>query len=186
MYLSSAKWWAFYVSIHSLLYICVMHVHCPIIVTPHERYAFSDHQFVKTIDKESVTAPCYWHFVMGIDRSPGDVLHKGSVMQKTFPWWRHQMWTFSALLAICAGNSPVPGEFPRGIHRSPVNFPHKGQWRGALMFSLICVWINGWVNNRETGELRRYRAHYDVTIMPCDDAAIQQYLQQSIARVIFN
>ena len=27
------------------------------------------------------------------------------------PWWRHQMETFSALLAICAGNSPVPGEF---------------------------------------------------------------------------
>ena len=36
--------------------------------------------------------------------------------------------------------------FVRGIHRSPVNFPHKGQWRGALVFSLICVWINGWVN----------------------------------------
>ena len=47
--------------------------------------------------------------------------------------------------------------FVRGIHRSPVNFPHKGQWRGALMFSLICVWINGWVNNREAGDLRRHR-----------------------------
>ena len=34
---------------------------------------------------------------------------------------------------------------------------HKGQWRGALMISLICVWINGWVNNREAGDLRRYR-----------------------------
>ena len=55
--------------------------------------------------------------------------------------------------------------FLRGIHRSPVNSPHKGQWRGALMFSLICVWINGWVNNREAGDLRRYRAHYDVTVM---------------------
>ena len=48
---------------------------------------------------------------------------------------------------------------------SPVNSPHKGQWRGALMFSLICVWINGWVNNREAGDLRRYRAHCDVTVM---------------------
>ena len=56
--------------------------------------------------------------------------------------------------------------FVRGIHRSPVNSPHKGQWRGALMFSLICVWINGWVNNRAAGDLRRYRAHYDVTVMP--------------------
>ena len=55
--------------------------------------------------------------------------------------------------------------FARGIHRSPVNSPHKGQWRGALMFSLICVWINGWVNNHEAGDLRRYRAHYDVNVM---------------------
>ena len=55
--------------------------------------------------------------------------------------------------------------FVRGIHRSPVNSPHKGQWRGALMFSLISVWINDWVNNGETGDLRRYRAHYDVIVM---------------------
>ena len=53
----------------------------------------------------------------------------------------------------------------RGIHRSPVNSPHKGQWRGALMFSLIYVWINGGVNNREAGDLRRYRTHYDVIVM---------------------
>ena len=43
--------------------------------------------------------------------------------------------------------------------------PHKSQWRGVLMFSLICVWINGQVNNREAGDLRRHRVHYDVTIM---------------------
>ena len=61
--------------------------------------------------------------------------------------------------------------FPRywplvwGIHRSPVNSPHKGQWHGTLMLSLICFWINGWVNNREAGDLRRYRAHYDVSVM---------------------
>ena len=55
--------------------------------------------------------------------------------------------------------------FVRGIHRSPVNFPHKGLWRGALMFSLICTWVNGWVNNRGAGDLRRHRAHYDVTVM---------------------
>ena len=55
--------------------------------------------------------------------------------------------------------------FVRGIHRSPVNSLAKGQWRGALMFSLICVWINDWVNNREDGDLRRYRAHCDVTVM---------------------
>ena len=55
--------------------------------------------------------------------------------------------------------------FVRGIHRSAVNSPHKGQWRGSLMFSVICVWINGSVNNREAGDLRRYRAHYDVIVM---------------------
>ena len=62
-------------------------------------------------------------------------------------WWRHQMEPLSALLALCA----------------PVNSPHKGQWRGALMFYLICAWINGWVNNREAGDLRRRHAHYVVT-----------------------
>ena len=55
--------------------------------------------------------------------------------------------------------------FVRGNHRSPVNSPHKGQWRGALIFYLICAWINGWVNNREAGDLRRHRVHYDVTVM---------------------
>ena len=50
----------------------------------------------------------------------------------------------------------------RGIHRSPVNSSHKGQWRGALMFSFICAWINGWVNNRD---LRRHRAHYDIIVI---------------------
>ena len=69
-------------------------------------------------------------------------------------WWRHQMETFSAKLALCAGNSPVP-----------VNSPHKSQWRGALMFSLIYVLINGWVNNREAGDLIRHRGHYDVIVM---------------------
>ena len=55
--------------------------------------------------------------------------------------------------------------FVRGIHRSPVNSSHKGQWRGGLMFTLICVWINSCVNNREAGDLRRYCAHYGVTVM---------------------
>ena len=55
--------------------------------------------------------------------------------------------------------------FVRGIHRSPMNSPHKGLPRGALMFSLIYAWINDWVNNREAGDLRRHRAHYDVIVM---------------------
>ena len=55
--------------------------------------------------------------------------------------------------------------FVRGIHRSPVNSPHKGQWRGALMFSLIYDWINDWVNSCEAGDLRRYRVHHYITVM---------------------
>ena len=69
-------------------------------------------------------------------------------------WWRHQMETFSALLAICAGNSPVPGEFPT---QRPVT--------QSFDVSLLCVGINGWVNNGEAGHLRRHRAHYDVIVM---------------------
>ena len=61
------------------------------------------------------------------------------------------METFSALLAICAGNSPVTGD--------------KGQLRGALMSSWTCAWINSWVNIGEAGDLRRHRTHYDVIVM---------------------
>ena len=65
-------------------------------------------------------------------------------------WWHHQMETFSTLLALGAGNLPVP-----------VNSSHKGQWCRALMFSLICTRVN----NLEAGDLRRNPAHYDVTVM---------------------
>ena len=55
--------------------------------------------------------------------------------------------------------------FMQGIHWPPVNSPHKGQWHGALVLSLISPWINAWVNNCEAGNLRCYHAHYDVTVM---------------------
>ena len=76
-------------------------------------------------------------------------------------WWGHD----SHDDVIKWKHFPRYWPFVRGIHRSPVNSPHKGQWRGALFFSLMCVWINGWVNNGEAGDLRRYRIHYDVTVM---------------------
>ena len=60
----------------------------------------------------------------------------------------------SALIALCEGNPPVTG-----------GFPHKGQWRGTLIFSLICAWTNGLTNNRDPGDLRRHRARFDVTVM---------------------
>ena len=55
--------------------------------------------------------------------------------------------------------------FARGIHRSPVDSPHKEQWHRVLMFSLICAWTNDWANNRDAGDLRRHCVHYDVTVM---------------------
>ena len=70
--------------------------------------------------------------------------------------------------------------FVRGIHRSPVNSPHKGQWHGALMFSVICVWIYDWINNREAVDLGCYRAHYDVTVMHWESSA------QDIAFIVNN
>ena len=57
--------------------------------------------------------------------------------------------------------------FVGGIHRSLVNSPPKGRWRGALKLFLISTWTNGWVSNRESGDLRRHRANYGVTVMEC-------------------
>ena len=77
-------------------------------------------------------------------------------------WWRHQMETFSALLALCSGNSPVTGEFPaqRPVTRSFDVFFDLAPW--------INGWINDWVNNGEAGGLRRQCAHYDVIVMRGD------------------
>ena len=64
------------------------------------------------------------------------------------------MATFSALLAICAGNSPVTGEFPS---QRPMT--------QSFDVSFDLRLNKQWVNNREAGDLRRHRAHYDVTVM---------------------
>ena len=71
------------------------------------------------------------------------------------PWWRHQMERFSALLAHCAGNSPVTVEFPS---QRPVT-------RRFNVFFFIYAWTNGWVNNRSAGDWRCHHAHYNVIVM---------------------
>ena len=81
-------------------------------------------------------------------------VHKGVNWTTIFAWWRHQMETFSALLALCVGNTPVPGDFPS---QRPVT-------RSIDVF-LISAWTHGWVNNRGAGELRRHRTHYNVTVL---------------------
>ena len=72
--------------------------------------------------------------------------------QKT--WWRHQLETFSALLALCAGNSLVTAGFPsqRAAVRSfDIFFDQR---------------LNDcWVNDRDVGDLGSHRAHYDVTVI---------------------
>ena len=72
-------------------------------------------------------------------------------MAPNMAWWRHQMETFSALLALCAGNSPVTGEIPSQM---PVT-------RSIDIF----LWSVPWINNHEVGDLRRHRAHCDVIVM---------------------
>ena len=72
------------------------------------------------------------------------------------------VWHQSIMMTSSNGNIfSVTGS----LCRWPVNSPHKGQWRTALVFSLICTWTNGWVNNRDVGDLRGHRAQYDVTVM---------------------
>ena len=88
-----------------------------------------------------------------------------------FVWWQELIWHQDICNHHCHDDVirwkyfPRYWSFVRGIHWWPVNSPHKGQWRGPLKFSLICAWINGWVNNRKAGDLRRHRAHYDVIVM---------------------
>ena len=107
-------------------------------------------------------------FLREINRWPVNSPHKRPVTQKMFPFdiviRMIQVFDYlklNTMMTSSKGNlfrvtGHLCGEFTGH---------HKGQWRRALMFSLICVWINVWVNNREAGDLRRYRTHYDVTVI---------------------
>ena len=108
------------------------------------------HETLAKIIKYIIWIHSNWRY--DCDKTKHNKQYAGPVF---IPWWRHQVETFSALLAICAGNSPVSGEFPT---QRPVT-------RSFDIFFFFCVWINGWVNNREAGDLRRCRSHYDVSVM---------------------
>ena len=84
-------------------------------------------------------------------------LRPRALLKSVKPWWRHQMETFSALLALCAGNSPVTGEFPS---QRPVT-------RGFDVFVDLRLdkRLSKQSNNREAGDLRRHRGHYDVIVI---------------------
>ena len=106
------------------------------------------------LDQESITGDfCLVELEVFADY---DITFRGFDRRLQASWWRHQMVTFSALLAqllaLCAGNSQV-------------NSLYKGQWHRALMFYLICAWIKGWANNQYPGDLRCHHDRYDVTVM---------------------
>ena len=84
----------------------------------------------------------------------GEILSLENPYIDLFSRWRHQMEIFSALLALCARKSPVTCDFPS---QRPV--------KRSFDVSLIWAWMHGRVNNREAGDLRRHRAHYDVIVM---------------------
>ena len=103
-----------------------------------------------------------WNLRIGFPRMDiackqnNDYSHKGHDPQFGFSemsWLRHQIIFFLCYWPLV-----------RGIRRSPRNSPHKGQWLGALMFSLIYAWTSVWVNNGDAGDLRRHRCHFDVTV----------------------
>ena len=124
--------------------------------------AFFDRRMKKRLNKQSrrrwfeTSSRSLWRHCYGV------LLWLGTerVYQNLFglyhgcPWWRYQMETPPALLALCEGNSPVTGEFS-----------HKGQWHRTLMYCLIRASINGRVNNREAGYLRGHLTQYDVNVM---------------------
>ena len=94
--------------------------------------------------QQSRTIQRDFYSVLGDIESVPEIVHMVRVWWKnSIVCWRIQMEIFSTLLVLFAGNSPVTDEFPA-----------QRPWRGALMLSLNCAWINGWVNNREA-DLRR-------------------------------
>ena len=106
-------------------------------------------------------------------------------------WWLLYWWKMSPLICwyrhsvrcrykthddvIKWKHLPRHWPFVRGIQRSPVDSLHKGQWHGALIFSLI----SGWTNNRDAGDLKRHRAHYDVTVMRRIMKRFQYYISMT-------
>ena len=99
-------------------------------------------------------AKTYFHWQVQITKGP-HLHHMAQPVSSPEILELHGFMMTSSNGNIIRVTGPLCGEFT-GL---------EGQWRGASMFSLICVWINGWINNREAGDLRRHRGHYDVNVM---------------------
>ena len=95
-----------------------------------------------------------------------DLGARASQMTSDCEWWQHGDWCCTRRWELIKWKHfPRYWTVVRGINRSQVNSPYKHQWRRALMFSFIWTWIDGWVNKRSAGDLRRNRAHHDVSVM---------------------
>ena len=140
--------------------------------------------FVQTQNKENIKSPRHWPLWGEFIGDRWIPLTKGQWRGKCFHWMTYSclsvlitLSVFSKVDRIAHDNVIIWKHFPRywpfvrGIPRPPVNSPLKGQWRGALMFTLICARINGWVNNREAGDLRRHRSHCGVSVLRVSDIA---------------
>ena len=147
------------------------------------RILYRQHPFIRGICGGIIGVLSYRVFIVQSNRTqnhiPILIELAGIASTLVKQWWNIQMKQTGIELAkshddvIKWLHIPRYWPFVRGIHRSPVNSPHKGQWGGALIFSLICAWINGGVNNREAGDLRRYRAHCDVIVIRNNHAKAQ-------------
>ena len=107
----------------------------------------------RRIHRSPVVSSCKEQVLWGVD-CPLLLPRINGTRDSQRSWWRRQMETLPRYWPFVGRN-----------HLSPVVSPHKGQWRGALMFSLIWASTNGWTNNRDAGNLRRHRANYYATVM---------------------
>ena len=125
-----------------------------------------------------VLAPGQSHFIAQLPRKPHQLCTDTTCLTQTLITHTTEMLHFNTLIRWTVDDSIVWHDdvikckhflrywpFVWRIHWSPVNSLNKGQWPGALMFSLMCTWINGWVNNCEAGDLKCQHAHYDVTVV---------------------
>ena len=116
--------------------------------------------------------PCDFNQVCFLDQLPytrWKTMHfKNYVHRLSFlvAWWRHQMETLSPLLAFCAGNLPITGEF---LSQRPVTRSSDVFFDLRLNKGLSKQWW-GW-------DSRRHRAHYDVTVMYLLWLSIDQFIR---------
>ena len=109
-------------------------------ISCHQSYSLSINSKDFSQNKIKIILCCMWHSQNRNFLLERDTCYLGSSqLSDAFAWWRHQMKKKSALLALTEAS-------------------------GAELWFFILAWTNGWVNNRNTSDLRRHRAHYDVTV----------------------